>query len=87
VGGLSDLWGFLADEAEVLLELSWGVEGLLALVALVSACVWELAVGASAHDESVGEPEVAVGAVALGHFLLGGFLLVVDAEEDLLGYS
>ena len=76
---------FLADEAEVVDQFRRGIEGLLALVALVAPCVWELAEGAGADDEPIGEPEVAVRAVALHHLLLRGHVLLVDVQEDLLG--
>jgi hypothetical protein len=85
VDGLAHLRGLLADVAEVVLELGGGVEGLLALIALVAAGIGEVAEGTGADDEAVGEPEIAIAAVALGHLLLGGLLLVVDAQEDLLG--
>lgn len=85
VDGLAHLRGLLADVAEIVLELSGRVEGLLALIALVAACISEGTVGAGPHDEPVSQPQVAVFAVALGHLLLDSLILVVDAEEDLLG--
>lgn len=82
---LSDLWGLLADVTEIIFQFSGRVEGLLALVALVSSGIRELTEGTGAYDESISQPEIAILAVTLCHLLLGGSILFVDIEEDLLG--
>lgn len=79
------LWMILADEAEVIYQFSWGIESLLALVALISSCIRELAEGTGSDNEPVSQPKIAVRAVTLHHFLLCGLLLIVDVQEDLLG--
>lgn len=83
--GLSHLWGLLADMTEIILELSGRVEGLLALIALVASGIGELTERTSPYDEPISKPQIAVLAVALGHFFLGSPFLFVDVEEDLLG--
>lgn len=82
---LSHLGGLFTDVTEVVLELSGRVEGLLALVALVSSGIGEVAEGTGAYDEPISQPEIAILAVALRHLLLRGLLLLVDIEEYLLG--
>lgn len=79
------LWMILADEAEVIYQFSWGIESFLALVALISSCIRELAEGTGSDNEPISEPKIAVRAVTLHHFLLCGLLLIVDVQEDLLG--
>lgn len=70
--------------AEISLKLSGRVEGLLALVALVSTSIVKATVGTGPHNEPVSKPKIAVGTVALRHLLLGSLALVVNIKEDLL---
>lgn len=84
VDGLLDLWGLLADVTEKALELGGRVEGLLAFVALVTPRIRKGAIGASAHDEPISKPKIAVGTVALRHFLLRCSILIVNPEENFL---
>lgn len=85
MGSLTYFRGLLADMTEIILEFSGRVECLLALIALVTSGIRKAAEGTSADNESISQPEIAILAITLRHLLLGGFLLVVDVEEDLLG--
>lgn len=71
--------------AEIVLQLSGRVEGLLALITLVSPGIGKLAERTCSYDEPISKPKIAILAVTLGHFLLGGSFLFVDIEEYLLG--
>ena len=83
---LPHLWRLLADETKILIQFSWRIECLLALIALISPCIRELTVWTGADNEAISKPKVTVGTVTLGHLLLSCLLLLVDIEEDLLGY-
>lgn len=75
----------LADEAEVIYQLSWGIESLLTLIALIASCIRELAEGTGPDNEPISQPKIAVRAVTLHHLLLCGLLLIVDVQKYLLG--
>lgn len=75
--GLDD-WLFSADIAEVIDEFSRGIEEFLTLITLVSSGLDILAMRADSDDEPIGQKEVAVFAVALGHFFLGDSSCLLD---------
>lgn len=82
---LTNLRSFFANMTKVVLELSGRIESLLAFIALITPCIWEGTIGACANNESISQPKITIRAIALCHFLLGGFIFIVNIQKDLLG--
>jgi hypothetical protein len=73
-----------ADKAMIILHLSWVVEKLLALIALVASCVFISTERTCTTDKSISQKKIAIFTIALGHLLLLDFAIFLDVQKNVL---
>ena len=75
-----------ADKAMIILHLSWIVEKLLALIALIAPCVFIPTEGTCTTNKSISQEKVAIFTIALGHLLFLDSVFFLDVQENVLTY-